>query len=193
MALAALISALTMLAAQPAILLAQADAAPAQAPVRTTTATSQDQANADALANGEDPFPAGAPTDDYGFMSWCYGALAGHMDLYDRVLPEVKRIEAEFPDNGDPIDKVMASYAAQHEEGKQILDSYAKALDLVEAAKKTGSENRAAGVAAGRQVWLGFDSKDADDRQLAQLWMSWGLPGRCEATADRLLHRTAGK
>ena len=180
MALAALISALTMLAGQPAILLAQADSTPA--PISS---------GAPVVTSSEDPFPAGAPTDDYGFMGWCYGALSGHMELYDRVLPEVKRIETEFPDNGDPIDKVMATYASQHQEGQDILDSYEKAMESAEVAKKTGGAKRATGIAAGRQAWAG--SENADARQLAQLWMSWGLPGRCEATAARLLHRTAAR
>ncbi len=188
MAFAALISALTLLAGQPAIVLAQADAppstAPSTAPLTTTNITAQDQANADAAANGEDPFPAGAPTDDYGFMAWCYGALGGHVDLYDKVLPEVRRIEIEFPDSKTPIDKVMTGYASQHELGKKILLRYARALDLTEAAHRTGGQDRAAAVAAGQQVWQGADS--ADVRQLAQLWMSWGLPGRCQATAKRL-------
>ncbi len=168
MAIAALISALTMLAGQPAIMLAQAAPPP--------------PAVADAA--GEDPFPSGAPIDDYGFMSWCYGALAGHLDLYDRVLPEVKRIETEFPDNKDPIDKVMASYAAQHDLGKRILEGYGKALDIEEATGKTGGQDRAAGVTMGRTVWTG--SEGADARQLAQVWMSWALPGRCQSTAARL-------
>ena len=189
MAFAALISALAMLAGQPAIVLAQADPAPtgaqaSTAPVTTTNITPQDQANADAVANGEDPFPTGAPTDDYGFMAWCYGALGGHVDLYDKVLPEVRRIEVEFPDSSTPIDKVMTGYASQHALGKRILAGYERALVGMEAAGRTGGQDRSVGVTAGRQVWQGAES--ADVRQLAQLWMSWGLPGRCQATAKRL-------
>src|SRR4051794_2457832 len=101
MALAALLSTLALLASSPsAVLLAQADA-DRSAPIVNNDPTLE--ANAEALAKGEDPFPAGAPTDDYGFMGWCYGALAGHMGLYEQVLPEVRRIEAQFPDSNRPL------------------------------------------------------------------------------------------
>src|SRR3954452_951350 len=112
MAFAALVSSIALFAAQPAMLLAQAEApaAPAdQAAAPTPPAdagagpvsTGENpaaRAQADAVAKGEDPFPAGAPTDDYGLVGWCYGALAGHMDLYKSVMPEVERIERAFPD-----------------------------------------------------------------------------------------------
>ena len=162
MALAALFSAFALLAsAPPALQLAQA----------TPAAVADDNA-----------YPSGAPTDDYGFMAWCYGALSGHVELYDQVLPEVKRIETAFPDPGSSIDKVMSGYAAQHSRGKVLLTRYAHALDAQDA--KTRSANRADAVAKGRERWSGAET--ADPRQLAQLWMSWGLPGRCDSTARRL-------
>ncbi len=194
MALAALLSSLALLASAPSqVVLAQADAPPppaaeAQAPI--THDDSNLQANADALANGQDTFPAGAPTDDYGLMAWCYGALAGHMDLYDRVLPEVRRIESQFPDSNRPLDLVMDDYKTQHEAGAKILDDYGRALSLEEAEHSRG-QNRAAAVGKGREVWKGSDL--ADPRQLAQLWMSWALPDRCESTADRLVRHKAAR
>ena len=137
-----------------------------------------------AKVDGEDPFPSGAPTDDYGFIGWCYGALAGHMDLYDKVLPDVRSIEAAFPDSNRPIDKVMEDYSAQHTEGRRLLRSWDRALGVLEATHRTGGLTRAAAVGKGRDFWKG--SQTAEARQLAQLWMSWGLPGRCETTAARL-------
>src|SRR4051812_37513079 len=133
--LAALVSSLALLAAAPAIVLAQNDPQPASAPAQPSLdsavdqATSQApteapagapvstgdnpdlQARADAAAKGEDPFPNGAPTDDYGLVAWCYGALAGHMDLYKRAMPEVERIERAFPDPEVPIDAALKTYA----------------------------------------------------------------------------------
>ena len=193
MALAALISALAMMASgPPTIVLAQADAPPSsEAPVTTTNITRDQQAAADALAKGELPFPSGAPTDDYGFMAWCYGALAGHVGLYDQVLAQVQRIEAEFPDSDRPIDQVMKDYADQHAAGQQILESYAHALSNEEAAGKNGARKRAPAIAKGKLVWKGADQ--ADPRQLAQLWMSWGLPARCQATASRLAPTASAK
>jgi hypothetical protein len=187
MDLAVLFSSLALLAAAPSqITLAQADTAPptSEAPVATTNATADKEAAGAALAKGESPFPSGAPTDDYGFMAWCYGALSGHVDLYDQVMPEVKRIEAEFPDTDRPIDKVMQDYADQHSLGQKILDGYAHVLNVEEQTGKTGGKKRTPAVAKGKLLWKGSDKADA--RQLAQLWMSWALPARCESTAARL-------
>jgi hypothetical protein len=186
MGFAALFSSLALMASDPATLaLTQAAGPPpSQGPVSTTNVTPDTQAEADAIANGEDPFPSGAPTDDYGFMGWCYGALAGHLALYDKVLPQVRRIEGEFPDADTPLDKVMDGYKVQHERGEKILLGYGRALDIEEATGKTRGAERSAVVANGREAWKGSDT--ADQRQLAQAWMSWSLPDRCESTAARL-------
>ena len=173
MALAAFLSAFALMASAPSpMLVAQADTAPAA------------RGAASAAADAEDPFPSGAPTGDYAFMGWCYGALAGHMDLYDKVLPNVRSIEAAFPDSDRSIDKVMEDYTAQHVEGRRLLRSWDRALGVLEATRRTGGLTRAAAVRKGREFWKG--SETADSRQLAQLWMSWGLPGRCISTANRL-------
>ncbi len=180
MAIAALISSLALMAsASSTLTLAQADA-----PVTTTQTSPDKQAAADALAKGEAPFPSGAPADDYGLMGWCYGALSGHLNLYGQVLPEVKRIEGEFPDKDRSLDDVMKDYAAQHAAGEKILTSYAHAISVEEAAGKTHGQKRPTVIALGRQVWNGADK--ADPRQMAQVWMSWGLPDRCQATAKRV-------
>jgi hypothetical protein len=176
MSFAALVAALALMSASPQPMqLAQADA-----PVSTHTVDPALQANANAKP-GEESFPKGAPTDDYGFLGWCYGALAGHVGLYDKVLPEVRRIETQYPEPGVSLDKIMDDYKAQHDIGQMLLLSYGKALDAHEAKRKTA---RAKAVAAGRDIWKGSDA--ADPKQLAQLWMSWGLPARCGKTAKKL-------
>jgi hypothetical protein len=171
------LSALALLIAAPSIVLAQADA-PAPAP-DTAQATAPS-----APAPAGEKLPAGAPSDDYGFMGWCYGALSGHVDLYDKVLPEVKRIETAFPAPGETTDKVMAGYADQHNRGKLLLARYGKALDAEEASGKTGGVSRQDAIDKGREIWTGSDT--ADPRTLAQLWMSWGLPGRCDVLSRRI-------
>ena len=182
MGFAALLSSLALMTSSPqAVLLAQADAPP----VGARNATPDRQASADAAANGEEPFPSGAPTDDYGFMAWCYGALAGHVALYDKVLPEVRRIEGEFPEAGTPLDKVMDGYKTQHERGRKILATYDKALNIEEASGRTRGVDRTTAVTKGREAWRGSDT--TEPRQLAQLWMSWALPDRCQSTAARLV------
>ena len=193
MGFAALFSSLALLAAGPSnLVLAQADAPPApEAPVATTDASASTQANADAVAKGEDPFPTGAPTDDYGFVAWCYGALSGHLALYDKVLPEVRRIEAEFPDSKTPIDRVMDGYTVQHQRGQRLLVVWSSALDRQDAAGNAASADRAADIAKGQDVWTGSDT--AEPKQLAQLWMSWALPGRCRSTAAKLAPKSASR
>ena len=181
MALAALASALALLAAGPGtILLAQADAARPDAPPPETPQTTAPATP----APRPETLPAGAPEDDYGFMGWCYGALSGHVELYETVLPEVKRIETAFPAPGETIEKVMAGYAEQHSRGKTMLVRYGKALDAEAARGGAGGVSREDAIAKGHEIWTGSDK--ADPRTLAQLWMSWGLPGRCDTTARRL-------
>ena len=50
-------------------------------------------ADAPADTPPEDRIPAGAPHDDYPFVAWCYGSLRAYLDLHDKVMPEVTRIE----------------------------------------------------------------------------------------------------
>ncbi len=186
MALAALIAATLLAGAQPAqaapvLRLAQADA---DAP-QTTGTSPEDQANADALAAGEDPYPAGAPTDDYGLVAWCYGALSRHMELRTKVWPEVERIEAEFPEPGVPLKDALATYDQQEKAGQAELDLYARALDLAEVAHADGAADRATVVQKGRDAWKGADALTA--KALAPQWMSWALPARCGQTARKML------
>jgi hypothetical protein len=195
MALAALVSSLALLAAQPAMLLAQAEQAAPPADPAGPVATGDNpatQAQADAIAKGEDPFPAGAPTDDYGLVGWCYGALSGHMDLYKRVMPEVERIERAFPDPAVPTEEAMKAYADQHALGAKDLDMFKSALDAADkAAPGAHDAAREASIGFGRDAWKGADT--ASDRTLAQLWMSWELPARCETTAQRLATASGGQ
>jgi hypothetical protein len=228
MAFAALISSLALMAAQPPVLLAQADpqAAPAAAsdqaaqdaaptdpaqpaaeatPPATDAAPPADNAGAplstgenpadaaqaEAVAKGEAPFPAGAPTDDYGLVGWCYGALSGHMGLYKRAMPEVERIERAFPDPEVPVDEALKDYAVQHEQGAKDLDMFKSALDAADKADPSAhAAARQASIELGLGTWQGADK--ADKRTLAQLWMSWALPARCETTAQKLLTADAG-
>lgn len=186
MALAALVAAALLAAAQPThaapvLLLAQADV---DAP-HVTGSTPEQDANATALAAGEDPFPAGAPTDDYGLVAWCYGALSRHMEMRTTVWPEVERIEGEFPEPGVPLKDALASYDQQEKAGQAELDLYTRALDLAEVAHAEGTADRAAIIQKGRDAWKGADALTA--KALAPQWMSWALPGRCGETARKML------
>jgi len=56
--------------------------AQAQGPVVTAPqAQAPSPAMASSPAGDESDIPKGAPTDDYGLVAWCRGALTGHMAL----------------------------------------------------------------------------------------------------------------
>lgn len=180
MTLAVLLS-LALVSGDPAIIkLAQA-----QGPMQTGQST-DDERRAQAMAEG-DPVPTGAPTDDYGLLAWCHGALNGHMQLKAVVWPEVERIERQFPNPATPIDTALAAYDQQSAEGAAAIGKIEAALAELETARRTAGVDRAAADAQGANIWNGAAS--ADRRQVAQLWMSWALPGRCTSTAERILAR----
>ena len=74
----------------------------------------------------EEPFPVGAPTDDYDFVSWCYGALSGHMDLYTIVKPELDKLPDPRPQETKVLD------AEQKQAGQEYLILYRRATDAAE-------------------------------------------------------------
>lgn len=154
----------------------------AEGPLQTGR-SADDEIRAAAAAEG-DPFPVGAPTDDYGFVAWCEGALAGHMALKPRVWPEVDRIERQFVNPDTTIEQVLAGYEQQQAEGQAALVTLDAALAAAEAKGLNNGVVRENAVAAGRETWRGADT--AETRQLAQLWMSWSLPGRCMDTAKKI-------
>lgn len=152
--------------------------AQAEPPVSTGT-TAETEARAAAAAEGM-PFPPGAPTEDYAFVGWCYGALAQHMELRPKVWDEVERIERQFPAPNTTPEQDLADYDKQMKEGQAELALFEQALN----AKKG---DKAAAVETGRRIWAGWETRGP--RPLAQEWMSWALPARCHATATRMVGR----
>ncbi len=63
---------------------------------------------------------ATAPTDDYGYVGWCYGALGGYVDLYEKVMLEVTRIEKTFPGPGG-FNAAMKEYPAMRDQARMAL------------------------------------------------------------------------
>lgn len=131
------------------------------------------------------PFPVGAPTDDYGFVSWCYGTLDGWLSLRDRAMPEVERIEKTYRRPGSSLADDMKVYADLEKEGRRNLKVFAGAIEAAEKASvRPISAQGAEALKKGRSTWAG--ASNITDARLAQEWMSWALPARCEPTADRL-------
>jgi hypothetical protein len=124
------------------------------------------------------------PTDDYGYVGWCYGALGGYVELYDKVMPEVTRIEKTFP-GPDGFNAAMKEYPAMRDQAKSDLKVYRSAIIAAEkASPRPISEYGAAAIKKGHSVWAG--SEQVEKARLAQVWMSWSPPGDCDTRAKAL-------
>jgi hypothetical protein len=148
----------------------------ADEPVATSPAARP--APAESAAPGRDPdIPASAPTDDYGFVAWCHGALSGHMELHDKVKPELDKVSP----GGDDTEQLAA--------GRDYLALYARALKAAEAASPTNIHARGDDAnAAGYRIWSA--ARAADPRTQMWSYLMWELPARCEIAAKRLEDRS---
>jgi hypothetical protein len=143
---------------------------------------------AQAEAPAEPAFPTGAPRDDYGLVSWCYGALRGYLDLYDQVMPEVRRIETTWRRPGSNLAEDLAVYGKLRRQGQADLKDFARAMEAAEKASlRPISAQGAEAVKKGRLTWAA--AGNLPKARLAQEWMSWSLPARCETTAASLEQR----
>jgi hypothetical protein len=131
------------------------------------------------------PTPMGAPSDDYEFVAWCYGALAGYLELHDTVMPEVTRIESTWRRPGSKLADDLAVYDVQMRQGRTDLKRFRAALTAAEKASvKPINMLGAAALQRGHAVWNA--GPDVSKARLAEEWMSWTLPARCPATAAAL-------
>ena len=132
-----------------------------------------------------EPLPPGAPTDSYELAAWCYGALDEYLQIYDKVIPDLKAIDHEFGTDVKEAQPYHADMAAYRVELKLIGDSVTGA----EKASPTPISDR--GVASmndGRHIWSVAEGKQR--RELARAWMMWALPDRCDANARELAKRS---
>ena len=171
MAFAALFAAATLLAANDAkaTLLAQAST----------------PAPAAAGPSNEDPdFPPGAPTDDYGFVAWCYGALSGQMELYPLVKPELDKLntsDAEKAEN-EKLDQ------EQMKAGRDYLALYSNAMEVKESETPKLNIKGGEDIAEGHSIW--DKAKVADPKTRMWSYLNWDLPGRCEVVARKILRES---
>jgi hypothetical protein len=128
--------------------------------------------------------PVSAPSDDYGYVGWCFGAVSGYVDLYDRAMPEVIRIERAWPTPGTE-ENIKEVYPAQKRDAVASLALFRRAIEAAEKASPTPiAPQGAAAIKRGRGVWTGATT--VPKAQLAQFWMSWSPPAKCEETAKAL-------
>jgi len=158
----------------------------AQDPAAATVTT----APAPAAEPPADTHPTGAPKEDYPFVAWCYGALRGYLDLHDQMLPEVRRIESAYRPPNRSLAEDMKVYADQRTYGQAKLKDFQAALTAAEKASlRPINQQGAAAVRQGRSIWnAGPEVKKAT---VAQMWMSWALPAKCETVAADLEKRAA--
>jgi hypothetical protein len=158
-----------------ALALAFAQPAAAEGPAAPTPAPTAAEAG----------WPAGAPHDDYLLVAWCYGALHGYLDLHDQVMPEVTRIEGEFRRPGSKLEDDLKVYAEEEAQARKDLRRFQIALTAAEKASiRPINQLGAQAVEQGHGIWT--VPPDTPKARIAQEWMSWTLPARCETTATAL-------
>lgn len=134
------------------------------------------------------PYPPGAPREDYQFVGWCYGNLRGYLDTHDAVMPEVTRIETTWRRPGSNLQEDLKVYAEMQKSGRKQLTALQGAMTAAEKASlKPINTLGAEAVRKGRAIWNA--PPETPKARLAQEWMSWTLPARCEATAKTLEER----
>jgi hypothetical protein len=159
--------ALALMAAEP----------PAAAPKNTPAATAPKTVP-------DEPVPAGAPSDDYGLVKWCTGALTGHMTLYKQVKPELDALPDPRPQETAALD------AAQTQAGREYLELYRKATEAAEkASPRPIGEHGLTEMRRGNAMWNTARSS-TDRKAVMWTWLGWELPGRCETAAERLYEKS---
>jgi hypothetical protein len=133
-------------------------------------------------------YPPGAPRDPYGLVAWCYGALSAHKGLRDQVMPEVVRIETTYRRPGSSLEDDLQAYEDLDKLSEQNLALFSRAIEAAEkASPRPINAHGAEALRRGRATWS--RAADLPRARLAQEWMSWTLPARCETTAVTLEER----
>jgi hypothetical protein len=146
------------------------------------------EATAAVAPPAEERWPAGAPHDDYQFVAWCYGSLRGYLDLHDEVMPDVTRIETTYRPPGRKLSDDLKVYADMQKDGRRQLKLFQGALTAAEKASiRPINTVGAEAVKKGRAVWTA--GPEVTKARMAQEWMSWALPAKCETTARSLESR----
>jgi hypothetical protein len=131
--------------------------------------------------------PPGAPSDDYGFVGWCYGALSEYLTIYQQVIPDLKDIDTLFGTSVKEDEPYSADVAAE----RVALKRFGAAIEAAERASPTPIATQgAADIQSGRGIWAA--AKLQPHRKLADAWLFWGIPKRCETAAKALKAHSIG-
>ena len=175
---------------------AQPGSAPADEPLATTQPKAPDASAPAGTATEpgekpmtreeiEDTIPDGAPKDDYRFVAWCHGALAGQMELDPIVEKDMDAIKGK------------AKAAKRHEddveiakEHKKYLALYEKALSAAEKASPTAiHQDGMDAEVQGYKIWGPTRNKQPVWRMVD--WGNWEVPPHCEKAAKRLYDKSS--
>ena len=132
-----------------------------------------------------EPLPPGAPTESYELAAWCYGALDEYLQIYDKVIPDLKAIDHEFGTDVKEAQPYHTDMAAARVELKLIGGSV---TDAEKASPTPIAEHGVAAMNDGRHIWSVAETKTR--RELARAWMMWALPDRCDSNARELAQRS---
>jgi hypothetical protein len=103
-------------------------------------------------------------------------------------MPEVTRIEGEFRRPGSKLEDDLKVYAEAQAQGRKDLKAFQAALTAAEKASiRPINTLGAAAVEKGHGIWIA--PPNTPKARMAQEWMSWTLPARCETTAANLQKR----
>ena len=133
----------------------------------------------------EDVIPEGAPKEDYEFVAWCHGALAGQIELDPLVEKDMDAIEGKAKAAKRRADDV--EIAKEH---KKYMALYEKALSAAEKASPNAIHEK--GVQAelqGYRIWGPTRNKAPVWRMVD--WGNWEVPPHCEKAAQRLYDRAS--
>jgi hypothetical protein len=137
-------------------------------------------------AAGPDDIPPGAPSDDYGLVAWCYGALGEYLTIYDDIKPDLKAIDKMF---GTPVVEAEP-YHEDIAAARLAEKRFAAAMEAAEkASPKPIGPYGAASIDKGRSIWSLVQMKTR--RNMVDAWLFWGVPNRCETTAKALKMRSS--
>ena len=133
----------------------------------------------------EDAIPEGAPKNDYEFVAWCHGALAGQIELDPIVEKDMDAIEGKAK-----AAKRRADDAEIAKEHKKYLALYERALNAAEKASPTAiHQNGVDAELQGYRIWGATRNKEPVWRMVD--WGNWEVPPRCEKAAQRLFDRAS--
>ncbi len=139
-----------------------------------------------ANADQGEPLPAGAPTDPYQLTAWCYGAMGEWIDIYGRIKPDLRAIDKLF---GSSVKDEQEPYAADMRAARDELTVLATAVSEAEkASPQPIAQQGLAAIKMGQAVWR--PAEDQTSRRLADAWLTWALPDKCDVVARSLTERS---